>query len=60
MFRIVGRYNMQINSNPSGLIEKLGSIYKHDIHPNERVFSSKAVPEEVGMQHPLFKSMVKT
>ncbi|WP_162878726.1 hypothetical protein [Peribacillus butanolivorans] len=49
MFRIVGRYNMQINSKPLGLIEKLGSIYKHDIHPNERVFSSKAVPEEVGM-----------
>ncbi|MFF5400448.1 hypothetical protein ACFY5J_24390 [Peribacillus butanolivorans] len=49
---------MQINSKPLGLIEKLGSIYKHDIHPNE-VFSSKAVPEEVGMQHPLFKNMVK-
>ncbi|MFF2290316.1 hypothetical protein [Peribacillus butanolivorans] len=51
---------MQINSKPLGLIEKLGSIYRHDIHPNERVFSSKAVAEEVGMQHPLFKSMVKT
>jgi hypothetical protein len=30
---------------------------QHDIHLNERVFSSKDVAEEVGMQHPLFESI---
>lgn len=59
MFHIAGRYNLQINSKPLGLIEKRRSICKHEIHPNEQVFFSKEV-EEVGMQHPLFKSMVKT
>jgi hypothetical protein len=32
----------------------------HDMHLNERAFSSKEVAEELGMQHPLFGSMVKT
>lgn len=56
VFHIAERYNLQINSKPLSLIEKRRSICKHDIHPNEQVFFSK----EVGMQHPLFKSMVKT
>jgi hypothetical protein len=30
---------------------------RHDIHLNERVFSSKKVAEEVVMQHPLFECM---
>ena len=46
MFHIAGRYNLQIGSKPLGLIEKWHSIYKHDIHPNERVFLSKEVEEE--------------
>ncbi|MFJ7471734.1 hypothetical protein ACIQWI_24800 [Peribacillus frigoritolerans] len=37
---------MQISSKPLGLIEKWHPIYKHDIHPNERVFLSKEVEEE--------------
>lgn len=38
LFHIAGRYNLQINSKPLGLIEKRRSICTHDIHPNERVF----------------------
>ncbi|MBT2668104.1 hypothetical protein J7J00_21920 [Bacillus sp. ISL-4] len=34
-------------------------MQKHDIHPNERVFFSKEVEEEVGMQHPLSKGWSK-
>jgi hypothetical protein len=34
-----------------------GFDMRHDMHPNERVFSSKEVAEEVGMHHQLFENM---